>query len=230
MATYRSGDRVEWNSISDKWLPATVDRVDVGVLIPIILDGKGQTLAHPDRLRPLGSSAHCEMEGTAAVPDTAEAGELLADAARAAQAANRRRLEQRARDLEHVPDPALKMRLAELIAHRGQCCAGESDCYADWELADLRWVLARRAESAGSTPGATEFGEGAPEHDGPVRDHYGCVWSPSVRPGDGFRGWVHHLPGPGLPPVWLTWGQLTIQRGTLTAADLTALDIPAARR
>jgi len=139
-------------------------------------------------------------------------------------------LKQFVRDLEHVPDPALKMQLAELLAHREQCCAGEFDCDVGWELAVLQWVLARRAESAGSTPGATEFGEGAPEHDGPVRDHYGCVWSPSVRPGDGFRGWVHHLPGPGLPPVWLTWGQLTIQRGTLTAADLTALDIPAARR
>ena len=56
------------------------------------------------------------------------------------------------RDLAHVPDSALKMRLAQLLAHREQCCASESDCDVGWELADLRWVLARRAESAGSTP------------------------------------------------------------------------------
>ena len=41
------------------------------------------------------------------------------------------------RDLESIPDPALKMRVAELVA----------------ELADLRWVLTRRAEAAGSIPG-----------------------------------------------------------------------------
>jgi len=40
------------------------------------------------------------------------------------------------------------MRIAELEQH----CAGEQDCDAWWELADLRWVLARRADSAGSTP------------------------------------------------------------------------------
>jgi len=45
------------------------------------------------------------------------------------------------------------MRLADLIAHREQCCAdSESDCYALWQLPDLRWVLARRADSAGSIP------------------------------------------------------------------------------
>ena len=90
-----------------------------------------------------------EEEGTAAVPDTSETGESLLSAVQAVQAANRRRREQLARDLEHVPDPALKMRLAELVAHREECCAGESDCDVWWELADLRWVLARRAESAG---------------------------------------------------------------------------------
>ena len=77
-------------------------------------------------------------------------GESLSDAVGAVRAAIRRRREQRARDLRHVPDPALKMRLAELLAHREQCCASESDCDVGWELADLRWVLARRAESAGA--------------------------------------------------------------------------------
>lgn len=96
--------------------------------------------------------ARYEEEGMAAVPDTAEAGESLRDHAAAVRAAIRRRLERRARDLKHIPDPALKMRLAELLAHREQCCAGESDCDAWWELADLRWVLTRRAESAGSIP------------------------------------------------------------------------------
>ena len=163
MATYRPGDRVEWNPISDKWLPATVDRVDVGVLIPIVLDGKGQTLAHPDRLRPLGSSAESarhEVEAAAAVPDTAETGESLLSAAKAVQAANQSRLEELARDLESVPDPALKMRVAELVAHREQCCAGEYVGYIDWNLADLRWVLARRAESAGSIPQGDGTDEG----------------------------------------------------------------------
>ena len=47
------------------------------------------------------------------------------------------RLEQLVREMESVPDPALKMRVAELVA----------------ELADLRWVLTRRAEAAGSIPG-----------------------------------------------------------------------------
>ena len=59
-----------------------------------------------------------------------------------------RRRERLARELAHTPDPALKMRIAELEQH----CAGEQDCDAWWELADLRWVLARRADSAGSTP------------------------------------------------------------------------------
>ena len=48
-----------------------------------------------------------------------------------------RHLEQLVRKMESVPDPALKMRVAELVA----------------ELADLRWVLTRRAEAAGSIPG-----------------------------------------------------------------------------
>ncbi len=73
----------------------------------------------------------------------------LMDDVRRLRAAQDRRREQRYRDLEHVPDPALKMRVAELLAVREQCCASESDCDAWWELADLRWVLARRAESAG---------------------------------------------------------------------------------
>ena len=53
-----------------------------------------------------------------------------------------RRRERLARELAHTPDPALKMRIAELEQH----------CDAWWELVDLRWVLARRADSAGSTP------------------------------------------------------------------------------
>jgi hypothetical protein len=65
------------------------------------------------------------------------------------RAANTARREQLARDLAETPDPALKMRVAELVAVREQCCASEPDCDAWWELADLRWVLARRAESAG---------------------------------------------------------------------------------
>ncbi len=73
----------------------------------------------------------------------------LMDAVREVRAALDRRREQLARDLAHTPDPALKMRIAELVAHREQCCASESDCDAWRELTDLRWVLARRAESAG---------------------------------------------------------------------------------
>ncbi len=70
----------------------------------------------------------------------------LTGAVREVRAAQDRRREQLARDLADTPDPALKMRIAELVAHREQCCAGTFDCYADWELTDLRWVLARRAE------------------------------------------------------------------------------------
>jgi len=66
-----------------------------------------------------------------------------------------------ARDLARTPDPALKMRIAELLAVREQCCASESDCDAWWELADLRWVLARRAESAGSIPQGDGTDKGA---------------------------------------------------------------------
>jgi len=98
----------------------------------------------------MATMSNYEVEGTAAVPDTAEPGESLLSAVEAVRAANRRRLEELARDLESWSDQSLKMRLATLVAHREQCCAGDSDCYADWELADLRWVLARRAESAGS--------------------------------------------------------------------------------
>ena len=85
----------------------------------------------------------------------------LLSAVEAVQSANRRRLEQLARDLESWSDQSLKMGLAALVAHRGQCCAGESDCYADWELADLRWVLARRAESAESIPQGDGTDKGA---------------------------------------------------------------------
>lgn len=58
--------------------------------------------------------------------------------------------ERLARDLAGVPDQDLKMRLAELIAHREQCCAEEQDCIVWGDLADLQWVLARRAEHAGA--------------------------------------------------------------------------------
>ena len=68
-----------------------------------------------------------------------------------------RRLEQLVRDLEPVPDQALKMGFAELVAHRDQCCADEFDCGIGAELADLRWVLTRRAEAAGSIPGVAAF-------------------------------------------------------------------------
>jgi len=77
------------------------------------------------------------------------------------RAANTARREQLARDLADTPDPALKMRLAALVAHRGQCCAAECDCDAWWELADLRWALARRAESAGSIPQGDGTDKGA---------------------------------------------------------------------
>ena len=91
----------------------------------------------------------CASDECDAWTDTAEAGESLLSAVKAVQAASRRRRERLARDLADTPDPALKMRIAELLAVREQCCASESDCDAWWELADLRWVLARRAESAG---------------------------------------------------------------------------------
>jgi len=71
-----------------------------------------------------------------------------------------RHREQLARDLAGTPDPALKIRVAELTAHREQCCASEPDCDAWWELADLRWVLTRRAESVG--------GPVTPEGPGPI--------------------------------------------------------------
>ncbi len=122
------------------------------------------------------SDARHEMEGMTAVPGIEEyvradpgwrvndpsssTGESLSDADGAVRAANRRRLEELARDLESVPDPALKMRVAELVAHREQCCAGEYVGYIDWNLADLRWVLARRAESAGSIPQGDGTDEG----------------------------------------------------------------------
>jgi len=77
------------------------------------------------------------------------------------RAANTARRERLARDLAGTPDPALKMRIAELVAHREQCCAGTFDCYADWELADLRWVLACRAESAESIPQGDGTDKGA---------------------------------------------------------------------
>jgi len=85
----------------------------------------------------------------------------LMDDVRRLRAAQDRRREQLARDLADTPDPALKMRVAELTAHREQCCASESDCDAWWELADLRWVLARRAESAGSIPQGDGTDKGA---------------------------------------------------------------------
>jgi len=121
---------VEWNPTGDEWKPGTVHLVaELGVLI--LLDENGQTLlAQPEHLRSAGPPS-------------------LMDGVRRLRAAQDRRRERLARDLEHVPDPALKMRVADLVDHRAQCCASESDCDAWWELADLRWVLARRAESAG---------------------------------------------------------------------------------
>jgi len=59
------------------------------------------------------------------------------------------RLEQLVREMESVPDPALKMRVAELVA----------------ELADLRWVLTRRAEAAGSIPGVVADPPTVARHD-----------------------------------------------------------------
>jgi len=161
MATYRPGDRVEWNPTVGQWLPATISRVDGAV--HIVLHYGGQVMQVPPesiRPAPLVGDARHEVEATAAVPDTAETGESLLSAAEAVQSANRSRLEGLARDLESVPDPALKMRVAELVAHREQCCAGEYVGYIDWNLADLRWVLARRAESAGSIPQGDGTDEG----------------------------------------------------------------------
>jgi len=129
-AGYRPGDRVEWNPTGDEWEPATVHQAGEDHAL-IVLDENGQTLlVHPLHLRPAGPPS-------------------LMDAVREVRAAQDRRREQLARDLADTPDPALKMRIAELVAVREQCCASESDCDAWWELADLRWVLARRAESAG---------------------------------------------------------------------------------
>ncbi|MGI8530943.1 MAG: hypothetical protein ACR2KO_15870, partial [Geodermatophilaceae bacterium] len=141
---------VEWNPTGDEWKPATVHLLGgVGVLIR--LDENGQTLlAQPEHLR-------CEtMASVRAGRDrlAAELAELHTWLAR--------HREQLARDLAHTSDPALKMRVAELVAVRKQCRASESDCDAWWELADLRWVLARRAESAGSIP----QGDGDLEHRG----------------------------------------------------------------
>ena len=80
------------------------------------------------------------------------AGESLPDAVRELQNMLVAIREQLARDLARIPDPALKMRLAELLTIREQGCADEPDFDAWRELADLQRELARRAESAGSTP------------------------------------------------------------------------------
>jgi len=176
-AEFRPGDRVEWNPTGDTWKSGTVHQVGrVGVLIG--LDENGQTLlAQPEHLR--SAEPQCETVASIRADRDRLAAELaelhtwrglmsLLDEHWPADVfdgssddgdpgprivflmrqVNRHR-EQLARDLAHTPDPALKMRIAELVAVREQCRAGESDCDAWWELADLRWVLARRAESAG---------------------------------------------------------------------------------
>ena len=172
MTEYKSGSRVEWNPTGDEWKPATVHRVGrVGVLIR--LDENGQTLlAQPEHLRcETVASVRADRDRLAAelaelhtwrglmslldehLPadvfdgssDDGDPGPRIVFLMRQV---NRHR-EQLARDLADTPDPALKMRVAELVAVREQCRAGESDCDAWWELADLRWVLARRAASAG---------------------------------------------------------------------------------
>ena len=139
-AEFRPGDRAEWNPTGDEWKPGTVHLVaELGVLIR--LDENGQTLlAQPEHLR-------CETVASI----RADRDRLAAELAELHTWLARRR-EQLARDLAHTPDPALKMRVAELLAIREQCRTGESDCDAWRELADLRWVLARRAESAESIP------------------------------------------------------------------------------
>jgi len=139
-AEFRPGDRVEWNPTGDEWKPGTVHLVaELGVLV--LLDENGQTLlAQPEHLR-------CETVASI----RADRDRLAAELAELHTWLARRR-EQLARDLAHTPDPALKMRVAELLAIREQCRTGESDCDAWRELADLRWVLARRAESAESIP------------------------------------------------------------------------------
>jgi hypothetical protein len=161
MTEYKSGSRVEWNPTGDEWKPATVHRVGrVGVLIR--LDENGQTLlAQPEHLRSLddvgdpvewlttAGSPKPQCETVASVRCEPPS---LSDAVRDVQGMMARHREQLARDLAGTPDPALKMRVAELLAIREQCRTGESDCDAWRELADLRWVLARRAESAESIP------------------------------------------------------------------------------
>ena len=148
-AEFRPGDRVEWNPTGDEWKPGTVHLVaELGVLV--LLDENGQTLlAQPEHLR-------CETVASI----RADRDRLAAELAELHTWLARRR-EQLARDLAHTPDPALKMRVAELLAIREQCRTGESDCDAWRELADLRWVLARRAESAESIPQGDGTDKGA---------------------------------------------------------------------
>ena len=178
-AGYRPGDRVEWNPTGDEWKPATVciAREDHAI---IVLDENGQSLlVRPEHLRfETVASVRADRDRLAAelaelhtwrglmslldehwpadvfAGSSDDPGARIAvfmreiDLLRAAQARHR---EQLARELADTPDPALKMRVAELVAVREQCRASESDCDAWWELADLRWVLARRAESAGAS-------------------------------------------------------------------------------
>ena len=160
------------------------------------------------------SAARHEIEGMAAVPDTSEQW-----SARLAG-----------------PHPPHISRVAGALL---TWTSSRSQAYmVAYTLADAGLLAHDFAPTGGgSDPTPTrqvdvvlEFSEGDMEYDGPVRDQYGCRWLPAVRPGDGFRGWAHRLPGSNLAPVWQTWGQLTIQRGPLTAVDADRLDIPAARR
>lgn len=76
----------------------------------------------------------------------------LIDLVETFRAANTARRVQLARDLAPASTEDLRALAERLRAHREVCCASESDCDSWWELMDLRWVLARRAESAGSIP------------------------------------------------------------------------------
>ncbi len=166
-AGFRPGDRVEWNPTGDTWLPGTVGQLH-GSHYLIVLHENGQALhVRPEHLRlaepqrETVATVQADRDRLAAElaelhtwrglmslldehwpadvfdgsPDDGDPGPRIVFLVRQV---NRHR-EQLARDLADTPDPALKMRVAELVAVREQCRAGESDCDAWWELADLRW-------------------------------------------------------------------------------------------